>query len=409
MKDIKSIAFLFLVLVSVVATGQSVSSVYSNRGVGLINYQGLPHNVGMGEVGIGTPAVSNINLVNPAFLPLNASTQFQVGLEMDRRKISSSEIETRSVAGGMRFFSLSFPVVAGKWTSALGISPYSTVNNRTFSGVDLSDQTKAIISYRGSGGLTAYQWSNGFHLKKGLYVGGRVSFVAGSTINQETTYLTDSLYSLSVDFMDQSSFRGAKFDVALGYRKTLGDNRVINFGLIYENRGELNARQNQWLINSTLAKTLIVENEPFQYPLPSTVGVGISYQILNKLILGVDFSTSNWSINDDGIDRFRDTYKVAVGGQFIPDYASVTNYLKRVSYRAGFNFGSIPVVINGVQINELGINFGGSFPVGYSNLDWAFKYGRLGTLENGLIRENYFRIVIGATMSDRWFIKRRYD
>jgi hypothetical protein len=42
-------------------------------------------------------------------------------------------------------------------------------------------------------------------------------------------------------------------------------------------------------------------------------------------------------------------------------------------------------------------------------MDIGFKYGVRGTLDNELIRENYFQIVLGATINDRWFIKRRYD
>jgi len=39
----------------------------------------------------------------------------------------------------------------------------------------------------------------------------------------------------------------------------------------------------------------------------------------------------------------------------------------------------------------------------------AFKIGQLGETNNGLIKETYFKVVLGATINDRWFIKRKYD
>ena len=69
-----------------------------------------------------------------------------------------------------------------------------------------------------------------------------------------------------------------------------------------------------------------------------------------------------------------------------------------------------PYVVNDITINDFGINFGASLPVsGFSSIDLAAKFGRLGTTDNGLIKESYYQIVIGATINDRWFIKRKYD
>ena len=76
----------------------------------------------------------------------------------------------------------------------------------------------------------------------------------------------------------------------------------------------------------------------------------------------------------------------------------------------GLSMRQLPYLENNTEINDFGINFGVSFPVsGYSSLDAAFKYGFRGTTDNNLIQERYFQVVIGATINDRWFIKRRYD
>ena len=106
----------------------------------------------------------------------------------------------------------------------------------------------------------------------------------------------------------------------------------------------------------------------------------------------------------------RNTLTLGTGLEFIPDYSSVNSYLKRTSYRLGLNMRQLPYLENNTEINDFGINFGASFPVsGYSSLDAAFKYGFRGTTDNNLVQERYFQVVIGATINDRWFIKRRYD
>jgi hypothetical protein len=409
MRVYRSVVLSVLLLTSFAAKSQSVSSVYSNNGIGLLNYQGLPHNMGMGEIGIGVPSLWNMNYQNPAFMPLNSVTMFQVGIEMDRRQIASSAVDGKKVTGGLRYLNWSMPVMAGKWTTGFGVTPYSTVNNKTVSYGVVDTDVNTSTTYQGSGGLTAFQWSNGFRLGKGMYVGMRSSFLFGSIEKSESSIIDDASGSYAVDFTDRSSYSGLKLDAYFGYRKVLDDSHILNFGLAYELGNDLNGSRDQTMQTSVLAERDVAKNEPFTFGLPSSIGFGTSYQVMNKLTLGADISLTNWSGAGTTEDNFNNTLKVGFGAELVPDYANVNSYYKRLAYRAGVSFGELPYSVNGNQIKEVGINFGGSLPVGISSLDWAVKYGRLGTLNNDLVRETYFRIVIGASINDRWFIKRRYD
>jgi hypothetical protein len=409
MRVFRSVVLSVILLVSLAAQSQSVSSVYSNNGIGLLNYQGLPHNLGMGEIGIGVPSLWNMNYQNPAFLPLNGVTMFQVGIEMDRRTIESSAVNGKKITGGLRYLNLAMPIISGKWTTAIGVTPYSTVNNKTVSFGVVDADVNTITTYQGSGGITAFQWSNGFRLRKGVYAGVRTSLLFGSIENLENSIINDGSGSYGVEFTDKSSYSGVKIDAFLGYRKVIDDAHILNFGLAYELGNDLNGTRDQLMQTSVLAEREVAKNEPFGFSLPSSIGLGSSYQVMNKLTVGADISFTNWS-NAGGLnDNFRNTIKFGLGAEIVPDYDNVNNYYKRIAYRAGVSFGELPYSVDGNQIREVGINFGGSFPVGISSLDWALKYGRLGTLDNDLVRETYFRIVIGASMNDRWFIKRRYD
>ena len=363
----------------------------------------------MGEVGIAVPSIWNMNYQNPAFLPLNGITMFQVGLETDRRKIVSEAVDGRKVTGGLRYLNLSMPVLNGKWSTALGITPYSTVNNKTYSVGTVDADINTETQYEGSGGITSFNWSNGFRLNKNLYAGLRSSFLFGAIEDSENSVIVDGSGSYTVNFKDRSSYSGFKLDIFLGYRKSIGETRALNFGLAYELGTTLTGLHDQTMETSVLAERLILKNEDIDFSLPSSLCFGSSFQVLNKLTIGGDFQWTNWSSAGEKGDDFRNTIKVGFGAELVPNFSSVNNYFERVAYRFGVNFGELPYTVNGNRISEVGINFGGSLPVGVSNMDLAFKYGRLGTLNNDLVRETYFRIVIGASINDRWFIKRRYD
>jgi hypothetical protein len=64
------------------------------------------------------------------------------------------------------------------------------------------------------------------------------------------------------------------------------------------------------------------------------------------------------------------------------------------------------------------MTFGVSVPLlssrSLSRLNLAFELGKLGTTNNGLIEDNYFKCLIGFSLApdakyDRWFRKRKYD
>jgi len=39
----------------------------------------------------------------------------------------------------------------------------------------------------------------------------------------------------------------------------------------------------------------------------------------------------------------------------------------------------------------------------------ALGYGKKGTTEQSLIREDYFRVILSFSISERWFVKRLYE
>jgi len=104
---------------------------------------------------------------------------------------------------------------------------------------------------------------------------------------------------------------------------------------------------------------------------------------------------------------------------YIPNYASITSYWKRIAYRAGFRQESSGVVVNAIPLDEIGMSFGVSLPLGgfysaanvagYSNLNLGIELGERGVNTDGLVRERFWTIRIGLSLNDLWFIKRQYN
>lgn len=109
--------------------------------------------------------------------------------------------------------------------------------------------------------------------------------------------------------------------------------------------------------------------------------------------------------------RYEDASILALGGYYIPDFASFDSFLKRVVYRAGLRLDNSGFVVNDKELSNFGITFGMGLPIGadFTNLNIGFEAGRRGTTMNNLVRESYFKVSIGLSLNARWFLKRQIN
>jgi hypothetical protein len=94
-------------------------------------------------------------------------------------------------------------------------------------------------------------------------------------------------------------------------------------------------------------------------------------------------------------------------------------FLKRTEYRIGFRLEETGINISGVDVTESGMSFGLSMPVNHklslsqSKFNIGAEYGTFGTVENGLVREEFVRVMLGFSFTphfrNRWFVKPKYD
>ncbi len=403
-------------------------SPYSSIGIGDLNDMSLSNNDAMGGIGIASPSVWHINNMNPALLVYNSFTVFEIGVEAENRTVSNDFNSVKVGSGGFKYLTFAFPIINGKWTSNIGLMPYSSVNYSFSAREDVPNtNVDAIINFEGSGGINQVYFSNGYRITKEFSAGLRLSYLFGLVESRNATYLEGEgiQQQFPTGVYEKTNF--STFDVGLGlsYSKKISDNDLLNFGAIYDLGGDMGGKRLERLeVESTTGATVqgdtLINSETGYYHLPSKLGLGFSWQKLNKLSIGLDVKRSFWNksagftFDNSGIpsdsEEYRSTWSVALGFEIIPKYNDVNSYLKRIKYRIGLDFKQEPYVISGKSINNFGINFGWSLPVkGVSAVNMAFKYGQRGETEGTLVKEQYFKFVLGATINDRWFVRRKYN
>ncbi len=281
----------------------------------------------------------------------------------------------------------------------------------------------------------------GKQLLSELSVGATANYLFGS-INQTT----DVIYPGSVTYFNskrQRSIQVSDFTFNGGLQthftidsiKTKGQRRIlkqkikIGFGLFVNTPTSINAKQNNIIYNYALdgfgierPKDTILNSQDNKgtIKLPLEIGVGLSIKKGEKLTILVDAATIKWSnfkYFDAPNNDFKNSYRVSAGLNYVPNklaYGS-SNYVKRIQYRLGVSYSDGYLDLKNTAISNYFVSAGLGLPVGIGRYDdiavinISAQYGKMGTLSNNLLQEDYVRIVLGFTFNKRWFIKFKYD
>jgi hypothetical protein len=133
-------------------------------------------------------------------------------------------------------------------------------------------------------------------------------------------------------------------------------------------------------------------------------------------LIGVDYTNTKWSdysVYGQADPTIRDKWEVRAGLQLRP--VPKTNYFSLVTYRAGAFFGPDYIYLN-KKLPVFGATFGMGLPLRnfsrqteqYTLINLAFEFIKRGNNDN-LLKENLFRLSAGFSLSDVWFIKRKYE
>ncbi len=414
------------------AVAQSgTNSPYSQYGLGLLNEQSSGFNRGMNGLGLAFREHNQVNYINPAsYSALDSLTFiFDAGLSgqitnfnENGHKINANNADFEYAVAAFRAFKhvgVSF-----------GIVPFTNVGyNYAITDYLNDDRDVAYTNtYSGSGGIHQVYFGAGWEFLKGLSVGANISYLWGdidrSVIN---SYSDGSINTLSKYYT--ASVKSYKLDVGLQYQLALDKKNALAIGLTY-GLGHKLGTDPKCNIISTNTMTAVADTASFTVnnglEIPTSFGAGVMWNHANKLKLGADFSYQQWGslqypvyrvVNDEPRyeltdDYYKDRYKVTVGGEFCNDKMS-RRFFDRIRFRAGVSYATSYYKINGLDgPDEISASIGFGIPIvnAYNNRSVLNISGQwVHSSANGLLTENTFRINIGITFNERWFMKWKVD
>ncbi|NTV45105.1 MAG: hypothetical protein HGB11_00940, partial [Chlorobiales bacterium] len=148
--------------------------------------------------------------------------------------------------------------------------------------------------------------------------------------------------------------------------------------------------------------------------LPARLAIGLAYRPNSGVTVACDVVSQKWSelkyFNDD-VSYRRDALRIALGAEVVPTTERRAPYWKKIAYRAGVYSNQTYMKFGSDEINETGVTLGFGLPFSQesSRLDVAFDYGMRGTTSNDLVKENVFRVKIGLTIGEQWFLQRTIE
>lgn len=412
-----------LCIISATANAQSgTNSPYSQFGLGVLADQSQGMSRGMDGLAIGLRNSGLVNATNPAsYSSVDSLTMlFDAGVagqvtnfKEGGRKLNANNANFEYVVGSFRMKkNLGF---------GFGILPYSNIGYSYYSTNNINGDNDAsyteTTTYSGSGGVHQAFVGAGWKFYKGLSVGANLSYLWGSyTRSVYPTYSGVSATSLSRYYT--ADIRSYKLDIGAQWEQKIDKNNAVVVGATYSLGHKLNSDANA-IISGSYTDTVTVNNA---FSIPTTFGVGLAWYHKNNITVGVDYSMQKWGSeefpeydNSDANNQYKlkkgllkDRHKVTVGGEWVPNLMSRKIY-NRIHYRLGASYATPYVKVNGVDgPKEVSVSAGFGIPITNSwnnkstlNISGQFVHSSA----TGLITENTFRINIGLTFNERWFMK----
>ncbi|MCO5232388.1 MAG: hypothetical protein LC105_09775 [Chitinophagales bacterium] len=437
------------------------SSPYAQYGIGTLNENDYVPSSSIGGLGASYRSPDGFNFNNPASLSAVMLTSFEAGASGKFGKRKTNEGSKSIGSAGLQYLSMSFPVIKNRWGMAAGLIPYSTKDSYSRDSININDQ-KGVMQNENNGHLYNFFWSNGVSYKE-YSLGLNIGYLFGNLSNNNLAY---ALYK---DIPDAAGYGtwynntllvksftfnlGAQYHKAFRYgednkkqikltvgvagapgyhlgKKSILDESVLAIDSKYLG---IKSEAESWKdflgdIYTSYPESFdtlnISNNKSTNIQIPGYIQAGFSLADSAQWLVGMDYRFQTWNkysgYGNHGDIVFQNSWRIGLGGEFLPSLAPGSKFLSKLKYRAGFHYSHTNLQIATQSINEFGINLGFGIPIVIKLYDemntkmyvyafnLSFEAGSRGTLNGQLIRENYGKIKLGINLNNAWFQKRKY-
>ncbi len=375
-------------------------------------------------------------------------TIFDVGLNFENRTLQESNPDRKFTANNALFSYIQIGVpLRRNWGLSFGLRPISRISYKIFQNERLKDPITGLpidsssTRYEGDGGsylasvgtgLSVFRKSRGKLTEENLSVGLNIGYLFGKKdYASRRSLINDTVEYFQANYQTKTGFGSVYFNAGLQYRLPLTNTMIFSAGAYGSWSQKITAHQDQiretFLYDANFGDVRLdsvsdIKNLKGKIVLPASYTVGA---VLQKIaanpkeggwLVGFDFMMQNWEKYRiyGQVDSLRNKWELRLGTQLNP--VPKRNYFSKIAYRAGLFIGPDYIKVQ-QKLPQFGLTFGMGLPIGNYNrlspyqasiINLSFEYIKRGNSDN-LLRENLFRISVGFSLSDFWFIKQKYD
>ena len=399
-----------------------IASPYSRFGIGDLADNNNAWNNSMGQLGLALRSPYHVNYMNPASYSAfdSLSFVFEGGFNGELVTLKSNYQSVNRNYASLGYLLFGMPVTKW-WKTSLGLVPFSDVGYSVADYEEFPESGTVVRLYQGSGGINRLFWGNAFQPFRNFSIGFNASYLFGSMIRENQVLFPDSLTALNFKEAVYVSMNDLYFNFGAQYQAKLRNNLFLNLGAVFAPTLQMSASTDLLSTTFLLASdgsesvrdTLVItEDYKGKITIPLMIGGGLALEKTDQWKVGLDFKWQNWEKFKayEMSDSLVNSWQINAGAEIIPKIDNYNNYLARIHYRLGFNYQRTYLKLRGDNLNEYGFSLGFGLPLRgmKTMLNLGAQVGMRGTTDQNLIRESYFKLVIGFSIYERWFIKRKY-
>ncbi|WP_161835585.1 hypothetical protein [Sediminibacterium soli] len=396
---------------------------------------GLHNNVGQ-----------SVNFGNPATYGGLYMSTFDIGVTIDSRTLYSKNPSGKFNSANFipSYVAVGVPLNRTKgWGLAFGLKPLSRINYsvQDFSKIG-ADSVQTL--YNGSGGLNQVFVGLGKRWKN-FQIGFNTGYNFGrKEVNTTKNFLNDSVLYHSSKTSTLTTFggmflsAGAQYEVTLHSRVNTIDKTTehykLRFGVTGTLKQTMSALQDQdrHTLGYTSGGEIKIDSVLSQNDikgsvvLPAQYAAGVTLHktatnsrgVFELWSIGLEYTGSQWTGYRfyGAPDQLSNSWQYKLGVQFAPDPLASRGYWNAVNYRAGVYLGKDYLNPDGKGLKQYGVSFGAGLPIRkwtsyndqFTVMNMALQFGKRGSSVNN-VTETYMQFSLGISMSDIWFVKRKYD
>ena len=378
----------------------------------------------MNGLALGLRYSNQVNVLNPAsYSAIDSLTMiFDVGLSGQVTNFKEGGVKLNARNSDFEYAVAAFRI-APKVGLSLGIIPFTNIGYNYSSTSKVGNSTTTSTgTYEGSGGLHQAYLGVGWSFFKNFSIGANLSYLWGSYDKSVSITSNDSYVNTYVKSYS-TTVNSYKLDLGLQWEDKIYKDNWLAIGATYGVGHKLGADPELSMSNTdqqtgkTSPTTYTVENG---LSIPTTYGIGLSWRHSDRFTIGADYTLQKWGsldfpTEDVGNNAYvmksgllSDRSKIVVGGEYIPN-AQSRNLLNRIHYRVGASYATPYFKVNGMDgPKEYSVSAGFGIPIinrmnNRSILNISGQWSHASAKD--LITENTFRINIGITFNEQWFMK----